>query len=106
MSDVVAAAVEFLWSPAPAAMAMFISRVPSIYSLRQLEEDSGGADLVKKGIVHSPDKPVAESAGQVLPRVSFNVHFEARKRVRSFGDLQVVPDIDALPECVYLFACS
>ncbi|KAK9810352.1 hypothetical protein WJX72_009291 [[Myrmecia] bisecta] len=71
---------------------MYVSRVPSVYSLQQLEEDSL---FPRKGVLSAPEKPVSELAGSLLPKLSFAARTGYKsKRVRSFGDLQRVPDID------------
>eukprot|EP00891_Asterochloris_glomerata_P000828 jgi/Astpho2/828/Aster-00677 len=74
-----------------AAMAppQYIQKVPTVYSLQQLHEEAPGLHA-------SPDKPVSDVAGQLLPRISFPWGAGyAQKRVRSFGDMfGVVPDMD------------
>ena len=75
----------------PAAMAhpQYIQKVPTVYSLQQMHEEAPGLHA-------SPDKPVSDVAGQLLPRISYPWGAGyAQKRVRSFGDMfGVVPDMD------------
>lgn len=71
-------------------MALCLSRVETVLSLQQL--------LPIDAADPCPDCPVADVAkGGCLPLVSFSSGrgFQA-KRVRSFGDMQVVPDVDDL----------
>ncbi|BDA41606.1 GDP-D-glucose phosphorylase 1 [Coccomyxa sp. Obi] len=71
-------------------MALCLSRVETVLSLQQL--------LPIDAADPCPECPVADVAkGGCLPLVSFSSGrgFQA-KRVRSFGDMQVVPDVDDL----------
>ena len=73
-------------------MAMLcISRTPTAYSLTQLDTVPSFKDSKEA----CPDKPVIDVLSCRLPMISFaarpGVH---KKRIRSFGDLQVVPDLD------------
>lgn len=71
-------------------MALCVSRVETVLSLQQL--------LPIDGRDRCPDCPVADVAnGGSLALVSFSSGggFQS-KRVRSFGDMQVVPDVDDL----------
>lgn len=78
---------------------LYISRVPSVYSQHQLQED---ADIPVKGLVPTPLSPVSEVPGQLLPKLSYSpAAGTTSKRVRSFGNLgaHLVPDVDE-PGCV------
>ena len=71
-------------------MTLTISRAETVLSLQQLLGGDGKAPC--------PDCPVADVAhGGSLPLVTFSTNeASVAKRVRSFGDLQVVPDVDDL----------
>jgi len=71
-------------------MALCVSRVETVLSLQQLVPSDGKGPC--------PDCPVADLAnGGSLPLVSFSSGRGVQtKRVRSFGDMQVVPDVDDL----------
>lgn len=84
---------------------LYISRVPSVYSQHQLNED---LDIPAKGLVPTPYSPVSEVPGQLLPKLSYSpVAGSSTKRVRSFGNLaaHLVPDVDepgyALSACYF-----
>lgn len=85
---------------------LFITRAPTVVSLQQLLDDEPVAKL--PSIALNPDQPVAAVAeAGLLPLVSFAASPGIQaKRVRSFGDLMVVPDVDvddprhALPQPV------
>mmetsp|Transcript_7457 Transcript_7457/g.45832 ORF Transcript_7457/g.45832 Transcript_7457/m.45832 type:complete len:435 (-) Transcript_7457:1991-3295(-) len=64
---------------------LYISKVPTVISLCQMEEDG------KEKLLNHRDLP-----GSKLPRMSFTKkdNLGKSKRVRSFGDLQHVPDMD------------
>ena len=71
---------------------LLITRVPSVYSMHQLEDD-----YPQKGIIPTPYQPVSDIPGQLLPKITFPpVIAMGNKRVRSFGNLHahLVPDID------------
>ncbi len=73
---------------------LLVSRVPTVYSLQQLEEEFAAP---QKGALSHPHKPVGELASSLLPRLAClsRTKLAVNKRVRSFGDLQsVVPDSD------------
>lgn len=73
---------------------LYVTRVPSVYSLHQLHEDG---DIPVKGLVPTPYSPVSEVPGQSLLKLSFSpAAGTTSKRVRSFGNLQadLVPDVD------------
>ena len=73
---------------------LFVSRVPTVYSLQQLEEEYA---TPQKGAVSHPLKPVGDLASSLLPRLACLSCTTAApsKRIRSFGDLQaIVPDSD------------
>ena len=73
---------------------IYVSRVPSVYSLHQLHEDG---DIPFKGTNPTPYSPVSEVPGQLLPKLSYPLAVgTTSKRVRSFGNLQahLVPDVD------------
>ena len=75
---------------------LYISRVPSVYSLQQLHED-GDIGIPVKGLVPTPLSPVADVPGQLLPKLCYSpVVGTTSKRVRSFGNLatHLVPDVD------------
>lgn len=85
---------------------LWMSRVPTIVSMQQLEDDYGNTKAPKPAEVPQPlectprpEAPVADAVGACLPRYSFpamecKIH-PPQKRVRSFGDLHnaLVPDI-------------
>lgn len=69
-----------------------VTRVPSVYSMHQLEDE-----YPTKGIIPTPYNPVSDIPGQLLPKISFPPILHAgNKRVRSFGNLHahLVPDLD------------
>ena len=71
---------------------LYVTKVPSVYSLHQLE-----GDIPPKGLAPTPYSPVSELAGQLLPKMLYSVAMgSTSKRVRSFGNLQahLVPDVD------------
>ena len=73
---------------------LFVSRVPTVYSLQQLEEEYA---TPQKGALSHPLKPVADLASSLLPRLACLSCTTAvpSKRIRSFGDLQsILPDSD------------
>ena len=72
---------------------LYVTRQPSVYSLRQLDE----VDIPFKAVVPTPLSPVSEIPGQLLPKLSYSpAAGTISKRVRSFGNLQahIVPDVD------------
>ena len=85
---------------------LFITRAPTVVSLQQLLDDEAVPKL--PSIALNPDQPVSAVAeAGLLPLVSFAASPGIQaKRVRSFGDLMVVPDVDvddprrALPQPV------
>ena len=71
---------------------LVVSRVPSVYSMHQLEDE-----FPLKGIIPAPHNPVSDIPGQLLPKISFPPAVgTGNKRVRSFGNLhvQMVPDLE------------
>ncbi|DBA93584.1 hypothetical protein WJX82_005397 [Trebouxia sp. C0006] len=71
---------------------LYVTRVPSVYSLHQLDDGFPG-----KGLVPTPHSPVSDIPGQLLPKLSYSpAAGTTSKRVRSFGNLQahLVPDVD------------
>ncbi|KAK9844518.1 hypothetical protein WJX74_003514 [Apatococcus lobatus] len=73
---------------------LFVSRVPTVYSLQQLEEEYATPE---KGALSHPLKPVGDLTSSLLPRLACLSRTSAvpSKRIRSFGDLQaIVPDSD------------
>ena len=75
---------------------LYVTRVPSVYSLHQLDDGFPG-----KGLVLTPHSPVSDIPGQLLPKLSYSpAAGTTSKRVRSFGNLQahLVPDVDE-PRC-------
>ena len=75
---------------------LYVTRVPSVYSLHQLNDGIPG-----KGLVPTPYSPVSDIPGQLLPKLSYSpAAGTTSKRVRSFGNLQahLVPDVDE-PRC-------
>ena len=71
---------------------IYVTRVPTVYSLNQLEDD-----IPVKGVAPTPYSPVSQVPGQLLPKLSFlPAAGTTSKRVRSFGNLQahLVPDVD------------
>lgn len=71
---------------------LMVTRVPSVYSMHQLEDE-----YPTKGIIPTPYNPVSDIPGQLLPKISFPPILHAgNKRVRSFGNLHahLVPDLD------------
>lgn len=84
---------------------LYISRVPSVYSLHQLHEDG---DIPVKGLVPTPLSPVSEVPGQPLPKLSYSpVAGTTSKRVRSFGNLaaHLVPDVDESGYVLSAYLC-
>jgi GDP-L-galactose phosphorylase len=72
---------------------MYVSRVPTVLSLSQLEHDS--VEYEKKVGLATPEAPVIDVTGAYLPVYNYcKATVFQSKRVRSFGDLQNVPDID------------
>ena len=75
---------------------LYVTRVPSVYSLHQPDDGFSG-----KGLVPTPYSPVSDIPGQLLPKLSYSpAAGTTSKRVRSFGNLQahLVPDVDE-PRC-------
>ena len=71
---------------------LLITRVPSVYSMHQLDDE-----YPQKGIIPTPYQPVSDIPGQLLPKVTFPPAIGmGNKRVRSFGNLHahLVPDVD------------
>lgn len=71
---------------------LYVTRVPSVYSMSQLDDVSP-----VKGLVPTPYSPVSEVPGQLLPKMTYSpAAGSSSKRVRSFGNLQthLVPDVD------------
>mmetsp|Transcript_23557 Transcript_23557/g.60460 ORF Transcript_23557/g.60460 Transcript_23557/m.60460 type:complete len:450 (-) Transcript_23557:225-1574(-) len=74
-------------------MPLYVTRVPTVLSLTQLEHDS--AEFEKKAGLVTPEAPVLDVEGSYLPVYKYSKATVIQsKRVRSFGDLLNVPDID------------
>jgi len=74
-------------------MPLYVTRVPTVLSLTQLEHDS--AEFQKKAGLVTPEAPVLDVEGSYLPVYKYSKATVIQsKRVRSFGDLLNVPDID------------
>jgi hypothetical protein len=73
---------------------LFITRAATVVSMQQLLDEEPAARL--PAVALTPDQPVANIVdGGLLPLVSFAATPGIQaKRVRSFGDLAVVPDAD------------
>ena len=73
---------------------LFITRAATVVSMQQLLDVEPAAQL--PAVALTPDQPVAAIVdGGLLPLVSFAATPGIQaKRVRSFGDLAVVPDAD------------
>lgn len=81
-----------------ATAAVWISRVPTMFSLQQMEHDSESAPPAVTNTRPRPEAAVSDVLGAALPRVTFALEkhgYADKKRIRSFGDLgNLVPDID------------
>lgn len=92
-------------------MALMISRAATVYSLTQLEADSGDAQagVPAKGFLSAPESAVKDVTNALLPLYRFpgSTGFLNSKRTRSFGDISVamVPDAQD-PRCGRLLAPS
>ncbi len=73
---------------------LFLTRAATVVSMQQLLDDEPCPRL--PAVAPTPDQPVSAVAeGGLLPLVSFAALLGIQaKRVRSFGDLMVVPDND------------
>jgi hypothetical protein len=80
-------------------MSLVVLRVPTVYSLKQLQLEAGeqqATDNSPAAMLAAPLCPVSDLPGKALPLYRFHQRDSfACKKVRSFGDLDtIVPDME------------
>mmetsp|Transcript_31964 Transcript_31964/g.75941 ORF Transcript_31964/g.75941 Transcript_31964/m.75941 type:complete len:367 (+) Transcript_31964:471-1571(+) len=76
-------------------MPLYLNRVPTVLSLSQLDKDGPDGPINAASLL-TPDAAVLDVHGAYLPVYNYaTAKVLKSKRVRSFGDLLSVPDIDA-----------
>ena len=76
-------------------MPLYVTRVPTVLSLNQWDGDAPEFDEKSLQLL-TPDAAVVDVTGSYLPSYNYTSGTVMHsKRVRSFGDLLTVPDVDA-----------